>query len=411
MRDLLQWIDQADAFQASHSKNQWKAFVEACKSQFGFNPQKEGPLAGAGKLAVHEGPWRSVWDRFCEVPKRYPNIPAQIRKCRIPQRDIFNLNVVLDGWPQWNEQKERNFERELLTLGNTPVHEARKKLIELENTHHQRRNLIWAELDESPLARALEHLAKLAEITKSDLAAGSVEDLALGYINHGWQADDAAMRALAEVGNDTDLQAVSTAIRPVYLPWIEESARYLQKLVYDTSYPGGTCLSATPLPADPKECILFVDGLRFDTGKRLAGMLAGKGFTVIEELTWAALPSVTATGKAAVAPVKDKIRGSDNNADFEPEVAATGQSLKGAYHLKKLLTEAGWSVLERSDNGDGQGNAWCEFGDVDHEGHDRGWKLAKYLDSLLAAANCLISRTTWRPGSIYNSIPTPGMLC
>jgi hypothetical protein len=44
-------------------------------------------------------------------------------------------------------------------------------------------------------------------------------------------------------------------------------------------------------------------------------------------------------------------------------------------------------VLERSDNGDGLGNAWCEFGDIDHEGHDRGWKLAKHLDSLLKEIN------------------------
>jgi hypothetical protein len=64
-------------------------------------------------------------------------------------------------------------------------------------------------------------------------------------------------------------------------------------------------------------------------------------------------------------------------------VAETGQSLKGGYHYKKLLKEAGWRVLDRTDNGDGQGFAWCEFGDIDHEGHDRGWKLAKHLDNLL----------------------------
>nr|MDH4478721.1 BREX-1 system phosphatase PglZ type B [Rhodoferax sp.] len=44
----------------------------------------------------------------------------------------------------------------------------------------------------------------------------------------------------------------------------------------------------------------------------------------------------------------------------------------------------GWKVLERNDNGDGQGNAWCEFGDIDSEGHARGWKLAKHIDPLLA---------------------------
>jgi hypothetical protein len=27
--------------------------------------------------------------------------------------------------------------------------------------------------------------------------------------------------------------------------------------------------------------------------------------------------------------------------------------------------------------------AWCEFGDIDHEGHDRGWKLAKHINALI----------------------------
>ena len=96
------------------------------------------------------------------------------------------------------------------------------------------------------------------------------------------------------------------------------------------------------------------------------------------------LPSVTATGKAAVAPVRDKISGTDTCDDFEPCVAATGQSLKGGYHLDKLLRDGGWKVLSRTDNGDGHGNAWCEFGDIDGEGHARGWKLAKHIDPLLA---------------------------
>jgi len=64
-------------------------------------------------------------------------------------------------------------------------------------------------------------------------------------------------------------------------------------------------------------------------------------------------------------------------------VADTGQSLKGGHYLKKLLADAGWDILERSSNGRGNGNAWCEFGDIDHEGHERGWKLAKYIDSML----------------------------
>jgi len=383
IRDLLQWLDQGDAFQASRGENEWKAFVEVCKSQLAFNPQNEGVLAGATRLADHEGPWHAVWERYCEAPKRYPNIPAQIRKCRPPVFDLFTDEKSAGGWPQWNDDQEKALKRDLMALAKAPAHEARAKIKELEKQHGRRRSLVWAELGDAPLACAVEHLATIAEITKSGLAAGSVDDLAAGYRSHGWRVDDGVIRALAQVDSSSDFEAVSTAIRSVYLPWVEESARYLQKLVDGASYPGGTCLTAKATPFSPGDCVLFVDGLRFDAGKRLVGSLEACGLEISEEPAWAALPSVTATGKAAVTPVRDKIRGEDGSPDFEPSVAATGQSLKGGYHLKKLLTDAGWSILERSADGDGQGMAWCEFGDIDHEGHDRGWKLAKHIDALI----------------------------
>jgi hypothetical protein len=107
------------------------------------------------------------------------------------------------------------------------------------------------------------------------------------------------------------------------------------------------------------------------------------GLEITEDPTWTALPSVTATGKAAVTPVRDKIRGEEGGPDFEPSVAETGQSLRGGYYLNKLLKDAGWSILERSADGDGQGLAWCEFGAIDQEGHNRGWKLAMHIDGLI----------------------------
>jgi hypothetical protein len=383
IRDLLQWLDQGDMFQASRGENEWKAFVEVCKSQLAFNPQSDGSLAGAARLANHEGPWHAVWDRFCEAPKHYPNIPKQIRKCKTPGFDLFADTTTTGGWPQWNDDQEKNLRHDLMTLEKVPAHQARVKIKDLEKQHGRRRSLVWTELDDAPLACALEHLADIAGTTESGLAAGSVDDLAAGYRSHGWRVDDAVIRALSQVDSVADLDALTSAIRSVYLPWVEESARYLQKLVDGASYPGGSCLTAKMAPFSSGDCVLFVDGLRFDIGKRLASSLEACGLETSEEPTWAALPSVTATGKPAVAPVRDRIRGEDGNPDFEPSVADTGQSLKGGYHLKKLLTDAGWSILERSADGNGQGTAWCEFGNIDHEGHDRGWKLAKHIDMLV----------------------------
>ena len=383
IRDLLQWLDKDDTFQSDRGENEWKAFVEICKSQLAFDPQNEGVLDCASKLAAHEGPWRAVWKRFCEAPRRYPNIPTLIRKCRAPLFDLFTDETTAGGWPQWNEEREKTLRLNLIALDELPASDARKKIKELEKLHGRRRSLVWAELGEAPLACALEHLAAIAEYTKTSLAAGTADDLADGYCNQGWKVDDGVVRALAHVENNSDFEAVKTAIRSVYLPWAEDSARHLQKIVDGDSYPGGTCLTAKPMTTSTGDCLLFVDGLRFDVGKRLAGMLESSGFEVSEELAWTALPSVTATGKAAVTPVCDKICGQDCSADFEPAVADTGQSLKGGYHLKKLLTDDGWSILEHSTNGNGQGQAWCEFGDIDHEGHNRGWKLAKHLNTLL----------------------------
>lgn len=384
VRDLLQWLDIGDAFQTTHDTNEWKAFVEVCKSKLAFSPNADGLLAGANRLALREGPWHSVWERYSEVPKRYPNIPNRVRQCKPPIFDLFTSSESAGGWPQWNEEQEKSLQRDLLALSHLPAHEGRKRVLELEKTHASRRELVWAELGESPLALASKHLAIVAEVTRTALAAGSVADLQAGYANQGWRADDAMLSALACVEKAADVDAVTAAVRAIYLPWLEESARYLQKVVSGSAYPGGGIADAPAFYKISGQCVLFVDGLRFDAARRLSASLEGYGCRVDETIGWTALPSVTATGKAAVSPVRTKISGSDDSDDFEPCVAATGQSLKGGYHLKKLLSDNHWKVLDRTENSDGQGNAWCEFGDIDSEGHVRGWKLAKHLDPLLA---------------------------
>jgi len=387
VRDLLLWLDQGDAFRASRNDNEWRAFVEVCNSHLAFHPQNDGVLEGAVRLAAHEGPWNAIWERFCEAPKRYSNIPSLIRRCSPPNDSMFwRLPDIgaYDGWPQWNEDQEHRLREELSALSDLSPHQARGKIAELENSHGARRTLVWVELGESPLARALEHLAIIAERTQSSLAAGAVDDITAGYLTFGWEADNAVLQALALTEGASNFEVVALAIRAVYLPWIEDSARYLQRLIHNDTYPGGTIATKHPPAYQEGECVLFVDGLRFDTAKRLAAILKESVVEVAERPTWAALPSVTATGKAAVAPVMQCIAGTEGSSDFEPSVAQTGQSLKGGYHLKKLLQDQGWRVLERTDYGNGQGRAWCEFSDIDHSGHDNGWKLARHIDQMLS---------------------------
>ncbi len=382
IRDVLQWLDRPDTFRTERGDNAWAAFESVCQSQFAFKP-KDGELAAANQLANHQGPWDLIWQRYCEAPRRYPNIPALIGRCTPPIFDLLADADSAGGWPQWNQAREEELKNELISLATVPPHQAREKLLKIEREHSRRRSLVWAELGDAPLACALEPLAVLARITERSLAAGHLDDLKAAFTQEGWQADDAVLRALQFAKPGDTLDAITAAIRSMYLPWSEDAARHLQKLVHDTKAPGGVAEGKPPSYIAKNQCVMFVDGLRLDTAKRLIGLLEQRALEVAEQATWTALPSVTATGKAAVSPVTDRITGDVGSTDFEPRVL-DGDSALSSYQFKKLLADAGWACLTGHDVGTGAGNAWCEFGDIDHEGHDRGWKLAQHVDSMLA---------------------------
>jgi hypothetical protein len=382
-REFLKWLDQGELFQKNPGMNRWEAFVGICKSKFKFNPESEGLLSGAAKLAIHEGPWLEVWDRFCESPLRYPGIPQQIRKCHPPNDTLLwtSGDGPFEGWPQWNEEQEKELGKALATLSTLVPYEARKKIAELEKQHGKRRKLVWAEFGEASLVQSLEHLSVTAELTGKTPAAGTIEDVVKGFTEYGWKADYHVLKALSFIKADVNPEHILNAIRSIYLPWIEETAGYLQELFSKSAYPGGSYNTAATSKGQSGDCILFIDGLRFDIAKRLKEILDERHYRTSETLVWAALPSVTATGKPAVSPVAGKITGTETTDDFEPVIAETKQPLKG--HFNKLLEDAGWTVLKVSENGDGKGMAWCETGSIDHEGHERGWKLATYLNDMM----------------------------
>jgi hypothetical protein len=378
VREALLWLNQCEAFRSMHDQSEWKAFVGVCKSKLQFDPETDGPITGATRLAAHEGAWEAVWNRFCEAPKRYPNIPGLIRKTTIPD-DLF---LDKTGWPQWNETEEKCLRNKLLEADQLQPEGSRKLIEELETNNKARRSLVWAELGESPLAQALEWLEILAQSTANPLTSGTLDDVVSKYCDSGWQADWAVLKALACVEKPTDFEAVSIAIRALYLPWAQDAARYLQNLFEKSGYVNVVKESeASHFGKD--ECVIFVDGLRFDVGRRLSELLAECGHQTQDRIVWAALPTITATSKPAVTPVSDQISGQYGNHDFEPCVAKTGQSLKGGYHLRKLMLDFGWQVLEKLETGTGKGRAWSEFGNIDHEGHDKGWKLAKSMENML----------------------------
>lgn len=377
IRDVLQWINSPEEFRSRLDENHWNAFIQVCRSQFGFDPQKQGVLYAARSLAEQKGPWRTIWERFREAPQRYRGIPEQIRKCKPPDGTLlWYVDGYFSGWPQWNDEQEKALREKLSALKELPPHQARHSIFELENMHAPRRGYVWAELDHSPLALALEHLAVLAETTSSGLNAGRLEDLAAGYSEWGWKADDAMLKALACIQKNEDLEALGSALRAVYMPWAEDCARHLQQVWWDRYIREHVEEEA----GSYFECCLFVDGLRFDCARRLQALLEEKGLSVSRELSWAALPSVTATGKPAASPVAGLIDSREGQSEnFEPCTA---------HNFRKLLQDNEWTVCRRNEPLPRASELkvkklWLEFGDIDHEGHERGCKLAGHVDRLL----------------------------
>ena len=209
MRSLLGWLDDPQDYRGRLEPARWTAFVQQCKSDFGFNPETEGEVIAARKLAGREGKWASVWEIFASVPERYPGIPDQLGKAR-PEEQLSLVGVAQsEVWPQDNQIAEDQLRNRLRELQALTPEGARKEAARLEGDHAWRRRTVWAKLDRAPLAFAVEQLAVLAELTAQPLADTDLKSLTADYAGRGWRADDAALRGLALAPQDQDRAAVA----------------------------------------------------------------------------------------------------------------------------------------------------------------------------------------------------------
>jgi len=378
-RDLLVWLNDPEGTRNQWDESMWAAFCNRCRQDYGFDPESEGAIVGGEKLGRREGPWYGVWERFAESPALYPGIPDLLRRAK-PKGE---LTFEKEPWPDENEAMENALRTALVQVGSMTPAGARQRLEQLEVEHGARRGWVWARLGMCPLANALEHLAALAKRTAATLGGDSTEAMAKLYTEGGYLADDAAMRALASVRSAQDVAAVQAAMRCVYLPWLEDTARHFQRCLANTELPA--VAQQECIEAAAGECILFVDGLRFDIAQRLVAMGRERKLEVATGWRWAAVPAVTATAKPAVSPVASKLRGVRLEADFCPHDADTGETLN-TDRFRRLLLAAGYQVLGPADPGDPRtesARAWAECGEFDKLGHDLQGKMAARIKDQL----------------------------
>lgn len=377
VRDVLTWMSDSKAVQENWAGPRWEAFVGICHSEFQVHPERDGDLVAAENFCGRLGAWARVWDRFAENTAAYSRLPALLMRCRP------DLAADVSSFPSYNHEQEAELLKQLNSLVGQGSSVLRQRLITLEQHHGVRRSWVWAEMGLAPLARLLEPLVLIAGLVgDSGLSGTSPEEMAEHYRHNYWKVDDALLRALA-MAREPSLQAVvQELLNNLYTPWLHETALNFQQLVRLKGYPGSRGVNeAVAAYQTAGEVVFFVDGLRYDVAQRFALQLQALG-EVRHGYNWSALPSVTATAKAAILPIHQQLTGRDTDSDFQPSLKNEDKPFSG-YYLRKLMEESGWQVLAADENGDPKGRAWVQTGNIDEAGHTDKLRLAGRIDSLL----------------------------
>lgn len=391
-RNLLEWLSEPKETRERWDNARWTAFCSRCKAEYSFDPERDGEIVAGEKLGLLEEAWVGVWERFAEAPSLYPGIQDLLRKAK-----PSILTFKKETWPDENDAAEKILRDALAQFTKLAPTEARAALAKLEEEHGSRRQWVWAQLEMSPLATALEPLVMLAKHTATALGGDSAKAMADLYAQGAYLADYSVLNALAEVKSAEDYRAVTAVIQAVYMPWLQDAAEHFQKLVAANPLPAHSA-GTDDISAEPGTCLLFVDGLRFDLGVRLAQLAENRNIKVTQNRRWAALPTVTATAKPAVSPAAEKLTGHRLGADFAPEIIASGQPLTSP-RFKDLITGMELQWLSEAETGkpfEADAKAWTEYGEFDKLGHTMQAKLAAQIgghmellitriDTLLAA--------------------------
>jgi hypothetical protein len=381
--DLLAWLSDPKGTRERWEPTQWETLRSRCVADYGFDPARDGELVGAERLGLQDrASWKTAWKRFAAAPTRYPGLVDLLRRAKPPSEGMLYDSQRVEFWPQDNDAEEADLREALLGLASEPVGQARQRLLDLEAAHRPRRDWVWARLNQSPLAQALQHLATLALVTQAPLTGATTADMVHAYTAGGWRADATMLDSLAAVTHPKDREAVCAAVAHVYAPWLRDAAELFQQKVRQQPLPGREVARLAEVPAGT--CVLFADGLRYDVGQKLRAALEGRVGGLEMRHHYAALPPVTPTAKPAVSPVAGKISGTNAGEEFRPSVAADGKELT-TDRFRRLLEEDGFQILAGLEAGDPSGRAWTEFGNVDRTGHEEGVGLAGRIPELVTS--------------------------
>lgn len=395
MRDILRWMADPEGARSRMGGGRWNAFSGECRSTLRFDPETEADVSAGARLGEATGRWADVWSRFTEAPGAFPGVPEVLARSRPASELLFDR----ERWPDLNDEDEESVRGTLAGLPRLSHADTCRTVALLEAEHAHRRSWVWARLRRSPLAMLLEPLAQLAETAEAAIGGATPDDVAQVYADRGWIADASAREVLSLAPAEAE-QTVAEAVRHLLEPWLDGSARAFQASVQRQALPSADDRPA--IAAGEDECLVFVDGLRYELGRRLAERLEAIGSKTRVEHRWAAIPTVTATAKPAVTPVAREVAGDRLGATFQPTMKGTGRMAR-ARELREAMASAGYQVinagtLEIPLNAGARG--WLETGEIDKHGHHHravpfARQIERELDDLVRRITRLL-KAGWR---------------
>lgn len=377
IRDVLRWMGAGDAFRTSEGDARWRSFCSVCMAEFKFDPDKKAPSDGAAAIVEGTGKWEAVWHRFKEAPKLYPDVAKLLRENVTP---LLHRGSERDA--SGNSEAEQQLRTGLAAAADAPHAAAIATITALEAEHGKRREWVWAQLGESPLATALASLAGLASAAATPLGGAKIEDVVSAYTKDGWRCDRSALEALASVKAPADVGLVQRVVRALYLPWLDAAARHFQSLIQSAESTARALVSGSEHEKD--SCLAFADGLRYDIAQMLADRLEAQGLQTRLRHRLAPLPTVTATAKPHASLSYDRVAGGEDSIDFRPRMKISAQPAD-PQRLREEMAARGIDLLgdEIRPAKVGTTGGWLETGHFDELGHKLGIRLASQIDTEL----------------------------
>lgn len=379
IRDLLHWLDNP-AIADSWKPMRQVMLQQYCLTEYSLSLDRANREIFLAKLCEQPAPiWAALWARFEDIAERLPGLLKQLETIQ-PLALALNADCYLSLALEDEKQLAKAFK----AMAHKSDLEVDTEITALHKQQVMRVGSLWSRLGYTAFTDALEHLATLVSLKNKPFGGPNLEVMASAYQREFWQIDYAALQSMTCAQNDSQRELIAGVLSVIYTPWLESRVQHFQQLVKQNGYSNNDHTvkepSARPYQVN-SQVVFFVDGLRFDVASEFVKSLE-IDYSVKLSAQWSALPSLTATAKAAVTPVSALLTGDIDNSNFIPTVQSTGSDFSSS-NFKKLLKQQGWQYLDGVETGDPTGLAWVQTGDLDKAGHKEQLRLPSRIDDIL----------------------------